>query len=371
MEHGIFFVGIDVDDKNYHGSVYSDDKIVLDFKCRPTVGHLLKRISEFGSENVRLCYEATYLGFSLQRALSKEGYHCDVIAPSLMPEVKGRKQKTDRLDSRRLAEYYKNGLLTAVHIPDEEDEIVRNFVRSRHFLQEQVKRLKLHILGECRRFGIDYKQACGKPCASHWTEKHRIWFKSQIEKMPVMQRINFECLLSQLEFQEGSVERYDARINDLAGTERYKRRVEALSCYRGLSTLSSMTIVSEIGDVRRFRHPRQLTSYAGLDIVEYSSGGRERKYGISKQGNRHLRRVVVEASQQAKCRPQIGKRLKQARKFSDEKFVSIAERCMNRLYKRSWHLLNRGKSVNKVKVACGREMLSFIWESLHAAMKQE
>lgn len=368
MKESIIYVGIDVDDKKYHGSIYTEEGLVKNFQCYPKVDHLIKKLSIYKREDIKICYEATYLGFSLQRELTKRGYHCDVIAPSLIPTVPGMKQKTDRLDSNRLGEYYKNELLTVIHIPDEEDEHVRNFIRSRHFLQEQVKALKLHLLGECRLFGIDYKQEEGSFGISHWTVKHRNWLNHKIKEMPKSQRINFEYLLSQLQFKEDAVSRYDAEIFDISETDRYKRRVESMSCYRGFSTLTAMTVVSELGDIRRFKHPRQLVSYAGLDVVEYSSGGKERKYGISKQGNKHLRRVVVEACQQAKCRPQIGKRLKQVRKTAEREFVSIAERCMNRLHKRSWHLLNRGKSPNKVKVACARELLGFLWESLYVAM---
>lgn len=368
MSERIFFIGIDVDDKNFHGCVYQRGfGIVTEFKCGPNIGHLEKKIAAISNSKdvIRLCYEATYIGYTLQRDLAKRGYQCEVIAPSLIPGVKGKRQKTDKIDSRKLAEYYANGQLTAVHIPTESEERVRDFVRSRHFVMNQVKEMKLHILSQCRRCGIDYKSPHGAGF-HHWTEKHRIWLRSKIEYLEEYLRMNFEFLLGQLEHQESLLERYHAKIEEISQTPAYKRKVQALSCYRGLSTLSSMTIISELGDIRRFPHPRRLTSYAGLDIVEYSSGGKHRQYGISKQGNHHLRRVVIEACQQAKSRPALSKRLKSVRKETEEKFIEIADRCMNRLYKRSQHLLNRSKCPNKVKVACARELLSFIWESLQA-----
>lgn len=364
MGADIFFVAIDVDDKSFHGSVYQKESgIVREFRIRPTVGHLVKELAKISGE-VRVCYEATYIGYSLQRSLAAKGYTCDVIAPSLIPMQKGRSQKTDKLDSRKLAEYYGNDQLTKVHIPDEAEEVVRDMIRSRNFVMNHIKRIKLHIQSQCRRCGLDYKGETGG--VQYWTQKHRGWLKGKLVSQDEVLRINFDFLLGLLQQQEEMLVTYDAKITELSKTDFYKRKVEALCCYRGLSILTSMTLVSELGDIKRFVHPRKLASYAGMDIVEYSSGGKERRYGISKMGNRHIRRVVIEACQQTRSRPELSRRLKISRQGVDRRFVDIADRCMHRLYRKSQRLLQRDKSPNKVKVACGREMLCFIWESLQA-----
>lgn len=141
---------------------------------------------------------------------------------------------------------------------------------------------------------------------------------------------------------------------------------DALCCLRGVSTLTAMTLIAEIGDVRGFSHPSKITSYAGLDVSEYSSGGKERKLGITKQGNRHLRTAAVESCQRAGMRYYVSKRLKADRAKQPARVIAIADKCMRRLSKRHLHLQHVGKHINKVKVACAREFLCFAWSILLA-----
>src|SRR3990167_3104620 len=141
MSKSIFFIAVDVDDNSFHGcGLNRETGEMREFACRPSVGYLAKKLDEFKKDGfeIRVCYEATYLGFSLQRALAKQGYHCEVIAPSLIPERAGKRVKTDRLDCRKMAEYYANGQLTAVHVPRLEEEMVRDLVRTRKFLSQQI-----------------------------------------------------------------------------------------------------------------------------------------------------------------------------------------------------------------------------------------
>lgn len=127
-----------------------------------------------------------------------------------------------------------------------------------------------------------------------------------------------------------------------------------------------MSLIVELGDVKRFDHPKRLASYAGMDLREYSSGGKEHKYSITKHGNRHIRTAVIEAAQYAWQPSRISKRLKQKRKGVETKLIAIADRCMSRLHSKAIRLLYKGKTKNKVKVACARELLCFLWESLNA-----
>ena len=126
-----------------------------------------------------------------------------------------------------------------------------------------------------------------------------------------------------------------------------------------------MVLITEIGDVRRFKHPKQLTSYCGLDVSEYSSGGKEKKFGITKMGNRRIRTSIIESCQRLDRVKLLSKRLKAHRVGQDLKVIDIADRCTKRLKKKSNNLLDLGKHRNKVKVACAREFLGFIWETLH------
>jgi transposase len=259
------------------------------------------------------------------------------------------------------------GDLTIVHVPDEEDESIRDLIRSRGFLVKENRQIKTHILSLCRRIGLDYRKEHGVR-SNYWTELHRIWLQKQIKGLRQRaHQINMAHLLMTLHQIEQTIDLYDQEILELSKQSKYQKPMEALRCFRSIGTLTAMTITTELGDIRRFNHPEKLTSYAGLDLREYSSGGKEKKFGITHLGNKYLRTAVVEASQLAAYRPSISRDLKRRREGASAKSIEIADRCMKRLYKRSDHLLRRGKHPNKVKVAAARELLSFIWEALRAA----
>lgn len=158
---------------------------------------------------------------------------------------------------------------------------------------------------------------------------------------------------------------YGQQIEALAKTPRYEQPVQALTCYKGIKNLFALTMITEIGDVKRFPHPRQLASWIGMDIREYSSGGKHNRFGITKQGNRYLRTAFVEANQCGYRTARIFNDLKARRKNTVPELIDIANRCLKRLNTKGNRLLLAGKHPNKVKVACAREMVGFVWESLN------
>ena len=365
----IVFVGIDVDDSAFHGAgIIRETGELFEFKCKPDHGVLRKKLKELFVDKyeIHLCYEACYIGNSLCRFLRKAGIHCDIIAPSLIPVKPGVRVKTDRLDAAKLAEYYAKGLLTPIYVPDETDEEVRDILRSRTFLVKQRKMLKTHILSACKRYDIKFQEGTGYK--TNWTDQHISWLKKRVLTLqrPVCQ-IDIEMLLAQYTSLSESIEKLEAAIIRVAESGRYKKANEALSCFRGIDTLSAMTIVAEIGDIRRFAHPRQLTSYVGLDVAEYSSGGKERKKGITKTGNKHIRTILTESCQLASKPPILSKRIKQSRAEQPQAVIDVADRCMNRLHKKATRMLYAGKHKNKIKTACAREMLGFIWVAMKLA----
>ena len=186
----------------------------------------------------------------------------------------------------------------------------------------------------------------------------------KIKEAPDSVRNNLNLLICNFDMLEQRLSDYDCQIKDLAESDKYKKRVKALTCFRGLDYLSAMTLVCEIGDVKRFAHPKNLVSYAGMDISEYSSGGKERKYRITKMGNRYIRTSVIEANQRFDLPPQVSRHLKRRRESCEQMHIEIADRCMMRLYKKATSLKHKTKPHNKIKVACGREMLGFVWEAL-------
>ena len=366
MKKSILYVAIDVDDLAFHGAGFDDVKDKLfEFKCKPTVGALLKRLELLSDKgyDLQVCYEATYIGYGLCRSLRASGIHCDIIAPSLIPEQRSKKVKTDRIDSRKLATLYAKGLLTAIHIPDKTDEEVRQLIRSRSFVVDERRRLKLHILSLCRFNGIDYRRQT-ETNGHYWTQKHLMWLNSQIDEQPEVTKKIFERLLYHLIQLDEEVKSFDLLIEDLSGIERYQKKSQALSCLKGIDTLSAMTLITELGDIRRFAHPKKVVSFSGMDIIEYSSGGKERKFGITKMGNRKIRTTLVEACQTVSRGTTVGKILRNRRKGVPPEIVSIAERCQARLWKKKTRMGINGKHPNETKIACARELAGFVWEML-------
>lgn len=362
----ILYVGVDVDDKNFHGAgtdIETGD--LYEFKTKPNLGSLLKKLNQLEDKGyeLKVCYEASYIGYNLCRDLIKKGIKCEIIASSLIPQKPGDKIKTDKLDCRKLSEYYGKNLLTTIYIPDEKDEQVRDMIRSRIFLVKQRSGLKQHILSLCRRYRLNYKEETQSK--SYWTKNHLEWLRVKINELSDIIKSTFEILIYQLDKYEINIKEIEDKIKNLSNEEIYKEKTEALNCFRGLNTLSSMTVITELGDIKRFSHPAKLTSYVGLDIVEYTSGKKEKKYGITKMGNCYIRTVVIEACQNIlKCSSRISRRLMDARKNKEKKIIDIAERCNARLKKKANRMYFSGKHKNVIKVACAREYLSFIWEVL-------
>lgn len=370
----IMYFAVDVDDKNFHACGISEgaksSETILKFKTRPNPAALSKKLKEATDQgfDIKVCYEALYIGFSLYRDLVDRGINCDVIAPSSVPRTTGQVVKTDRVDAEKMARYYKQELLTVVHVPTKDIEQVRMLCRSRHFMARQVRDLKRHIVSTCRKIGLNYRADSKFKCPAYFTQMHLDWLKNQLTKEEFKySALSMEMMISQLNLFESQIKEFDGEIEKHAQKPEYKKKVEALNCYRGLDTLSSMTIIAEIGDINRFAHPSKLTSYVGFDLREYSSGGRERKFSISKMGNSRLRWTIVEACQRVHRTPNVSSRLRTRRKKADVKSIEIADRCMKRLYKKSQRMILGGKPVNKAKVACAREMLGFVWESLRHA----
>jgi len=359
-------VGIDVVDKSFHiGAFCRETGEVFEMTSKPNLGNLMKKLQKFQDQNfeIKLFYEAIYIGYTLCCELVKNGINAEIIASSMIPEIASGRVKTDRLDAMKLAKYYSNDLLTPIHVPSQEDEHERDLLRGRNFLVDQRKTLKKHILSACRRNDLNYKSESGGK--AYWIKQHENWLIDKINKLTGLIKINFEILFRQYEKLSESIVEYDKAIAELAETDKYKNKKDALNCFRGIDTLTAMTFITEIGDVRRFNHPNKLTSYCGLDVAEYSSGGKEKKFGITKMGNKRIRTSAVESCQRMDRAYTLSKRLKRHREGQDAKIIDIADKCTKRLRKKANRLLDAGKPRNKVKVACAREFLGFVWEALH------
>jgi transposase len=241
----------------------------------------------------------------------------------------------------------------------------RGLLRSRQRLLHQREQVRRHLNGTLRRHGLHYKAETGHK--SHWTKQHHDWLQRKIESQSGSLRINLELLYRQAQDIDRLLAEYNQQIEALAQSERYQKAVKALTCYKGIQTLWALTMITEIGDIRRFEHPRQLVSWIGMDIREYSSGGRHNRFGITKHGNRYLRTAFIEANQRGYRSSVVGREIRMRQEQSPPEYVAVATRCLRRLNKKGNRLLRAGKHPNKVKVACAREMVGFVWESLRMA----
>lgn len=364
----VLYVGIDVDEKNFHVAILGSDESIEQFKIKANASNLIEKLKSYQSKasTLRCCYESTYLGFSLARRLSASNIDCTVIASGLIPDIPSKKVKTDRLDSCKLAQYFKQGLLTEVAMPDEGTENDRDLIRSRNFLKEQIKSLKLHIGAILKRADLRYQQETGY--TQNWTPSFRSWMNKKIKDMPLGSlRKNLEMLVSNLNVNEEYLEQYDQQIAGLAQTKKYQKEVNTLVAFKGVQELTAMTFICELGDIKRFSHPKKLTSYLGFDVTEYSSGGKEKKYGITKMGNKFVRTLLIESAQFAYRNTPTSKYLAKRRANSSPQAIEIAERCQSRLAKKASRMLFKDKARNIVKVACAREMSCFMWEALSKA----
>ena len=276
MKPTIIYVGLDVDDAQYHGSAFNRDSgEVVAFQCRPTLKGLLVQLGKlskhFPGSTITICYEASYVGYCLQRDLLENGFHCDVVAPTSIPTPRRIAIKTDRIDAGQLAQYYANDLLTIVQPPNVEQERDRDLLRTRQNLMKQRTDLRKHMQSLLRRSGLHYSVQTGNK--THWTKHHYGWLDRTIEGLSGSLKVNLELLLRQLKAMNDILDEYEQQIEELAMSPRYEKPVQALNCYKGIKNIFALTMITEIGDIRRFVHPRQLVSWIGMDIRKYSSGG--------------------------------------------------------------------------------------------------
>jgi len=288
-----------------------------------------------------------------------------VVAPSSIPRVHGNQIKTDRIDAAKLCQFYSAGMLTVVATPAADVERDRDLMRSRQFMMYQLTEIRNHIQSLIRRSGRHYKNE--ESMKSHWTKPHLSWLDRVAAESPASLGKNLKLLLQQMKWLEHTLAEYSKTVDELAQQEQYAKPVQALTCYKGIKNVFAMVIITEIGDIKRFAHPGALVSWMGLDIREYSSGGKHNRFGVTKHGNRYLRNALCEANQKTYRHSALHSDLKMRRKGTPPELVSIADRCMARLAKKGTRMLYAGKHVNKIKVACAREMVGFVWESLRAA----
>ena len=321
-----------------------------------SVGKLLKKLGK--PEQLRVCYEAGPTGYVLYWQMSRLGVRCEVVAPTLVPVKPGDRVKTDRRDAVKLARSYRAGDLTPVWVPDMQHEALRDLVRAREAAKQDQLRAR-HRLGKfLLRHGRRAPQGM-----SAWTGKYMTWIKQQVHFELPAQEAALLDYLHEVEHAAGRIERLEKSI-DVAiekVPEKMRAVIHGLQSLRGIAKVSAVSIVAEVGELSRFATARQLMGYSGAVSSEYSSGEAVRRGPISKAGNAHLRRIVVEAAWAYRHRPNIGPGLAARQAGSSAQVRQIAWKAQHRLHGRYSKLSAKGKTKQKVVTAVARELLGFIW----------
>jgi len=309
-------------------------------------------------DEVALCYEAGPTGFVLARRMIKLGYECQVIAPSLIPIQSGNRVKTDRRDARKLAGLFRAGQLICVHIPEVDDEVIRDVCRGRTDAVNERSRSRKQLGSFLLRNGYHYTGQ------SRWTEGHMRFLRELVLPHPA-QKLILEEYLQRIDIAVAQVERIEEQMGRLLKTWHRRSLVEAVMGLRGFQQTAAMVIVSEIGDFTRFDHPKKLMAYLGLVPSEESSGDKRRQGSITKCGNSHARWMLVESAGSYRLPPKISKALSKRQEHLSRDVRALSWRVQNRLSKRWYKLSMRGLHFNKIRASIARELSSYIWDLAH------
>jgi transposase len=302
---------------------------------------------------VRCCYEAGPTGFGLYRYLSGHGIDCAVVAPGLVPRRPGDRVKTDPRDARKLARLHAGGLLEPIYVPSPQSEAARDLVRAREDARLDRMRDRHRLSKFCLRHGRLLP-------TSSWTVVRRKWLGEQRFEFAAEQ-LTFDSYVHVVDLVDARIEALERAIRETAEQGPWSELVGQLRCLRGVDTLTALALVAEIGDFSRFKTAAELMAFVGLVPSEHSSGEKRRQGSITKVGNSHVRRLLVEAAWHARRRPKVGYDLARRQRGQDAAVIERAWRCQQRLYQRWQRMAGRGKPQQKIVVACARELAGFIW----------
>jgi transposase len=309
-------------------------------------------------DGVQCCYEAGPCGFELQRALVARGMPCDVIAPALIPRRPGDRVKTDRRDAGQLAVLYRAGALTPIHIPSAQEEAARDLLRCREDICVDLlrarHRLSKFLLRHGRRFTLTKKA---------WTKRHTAWLQAQRWPFAALEQTH-RAYVRAVEETVSRLQAVDTELRDLLTIEPLRSRAERLRCFRGIDDLTALTIAAELGDARRFPSAPRMMAFTGLVPSEHSSGTKRIRGAITKTGNAHLRRVLVESAWHYRHHPFLGRSLRLRQHGAPAAVIQHAWRAQQRLHRRYRRLAARGKSKQHIVTAVARELTGFLWAVL-------
>ena len=355
------FVGLDVHAETIAVAVAEKDEEVRSLGVIPNRAESIRKlVKKLGpAEELRVCYEAGPTGYVLYWQLTALGAPCEVVAPTLVPVKSGERVKTDRRDALKLARSYRSGDLTPVWVPDAAHEALRDLVRAR----EAAKKDQLRARNRLSKFLLRHGKRPPAGVKSSWTGNYLLWVKQEVHFEQFAQEFTLLDYWHEVEHAAGRVERLDRAVEEAVKSAPPQMRavIEGWQALRGIAQVSAVTIVAELGQISRFARARQLMGYSGAVSSEDSSGERVRRGAITKTGNAHLRRIVMEAAWSYRHRPAVSRALRQRQEVVSEEVKEIAWKAPHRLHTRYRKLTARGKNKGPVITAIGRELLGFIW----------
>jgi len=365
MNYSTVYVGMDVHKETFSLCCYTNEKEQAEY-CQKVDGHYSKVLNyleamrfHYGDDAVFICgYEAGCLGFTLYHQLTKHNVKCVILAPTTMSKPAGKKKvKTDKRDASLIARCLAHHDYSPVHIPTDKDEQTKEYIRMRDDHKLALKKVKQQISAFCLRHNYRYDAT-----ATHWTQTHLKWLKA-LKPEGLYQEILTEYLTTYDQLTD-KLERLDKRIEELATDTDYQEDVRKLSCFLGVKTQTALSTIVEVGDFKRFPSAQHFASYLGLVPGEDSSGDSQKRLGITKAGNSHVRTLLVEAAQsftrgRAGCKSKVLK----ARQYGNTAdVIAYADKANDRLRRRYYHMvLTQNKKANVAKTAIARELACFIW----------
>lgn len=358
MDKPIIYVGLDVHkatiavalaEADKRGEVRQHGQIA---NTPAALKEVAARLSRRGAD-LRFCYEAGPCGYGIHRQLTGLGHGCVVVAPSLIPRRPGDRIKTDRRDAINLAKLHRAGELTAVWVPNQTHEAIRDLIRARLAAVRSLRQARQQLSGFLLRHGHHYHRPA-------WTQMHRRWLAGLRFEQPVHHIVLEDCIAT-VEAAAARRDRLQAAIEAALPDWSLAPVVRALQTLRGMALVTAATLIAELGDITRFANPRQLMAYLGLVPSEHSSGGTRRQGGITKAGNGAARRMLIEAAWSYRFPPRISRELLLRQEGLPKAIRDLAWKAQERLCRRYRRLAQAGKLSTVVTVAIARELSGFVW----------
>jgi transposase len=364
------WVGLDVHAETIAVAVVESDGEIRSLGTIPNreqaVARLMRKLGP--ASTLRVCYEAGPCGYVLYWQMTQLGVNCQVVAPTLVPMKAGDRVKTDRRDAEKLASCLRAGTLTAVWVPDAAHEALRDLVRAREAATTDRLRAR-HRLGK-----FLLRQGKRRPeGVAPWSMRHLAWLKTVEFDQPAHDATLVDYL-TEVNHATDRIERLDRALDAAIeqAPPQMREVIEALQTLRGVGKVIAITLVAEVGQFSRFARPRELMGYSGAVPSERSSGNKVRRGAITKTGNSHLRRVLVEAAWLYRYRPSLYAALRKRQLGQSEEIKAISWKAQQRLSSRYHRLTARGKPQPQVVTAVARELLGFIWAiGVHVEQQQQ